>query len=513
MTSVLAPPIVEAPPAPRPGAARFGRTAWLVGLVGFLVSFAWSWQPSFWGDEAASVMSAERSLPSLFRMLGHVDAVHGTYYLFLHYWIGLFGASELSTRLPSALAIGVAAAGTVVLTRILVNARVAVIAGLVFSVLPRVTYMGGEARSSALATAIAVWLTVLLVHLLRTSPESGRVRIGWWAGYAVLLAAGTYMFLDLVLLIPAHALAVVLSRRRKALAPWALATGAGLALAAPVLYWGAHERNQISFIGRRPQVSLLDAAVNQWFGNPALAVLAWGLVILAVVVVFGTRRGRRTRARATRSVVAVALAWLLVPTVVLFLGTRLITPMYSLRYLSFCAPAAAIVIAIGIASIRVRWAQFAAVLLIVGLAAPTYLYQRSDFAKDGAGPVAGSDLRQAAAVVQAGAHPGDAVVFDESVRPSRKPRLALHLYPDAFRGLRDITLQRPFETRTGLWDTTVPLSEATGELTNTGTVWLLQNRGSTESTDGTDLRTLEQAGFTALHSTTVHRTVVIELTR
>ncbi|WBM80753.1 glycosyltransferase family 39 protein [Cryobacterium breve] len=106
------------------------------GVLGLVISVAASWNPSYWGDEAASVMSAERSLPSLFRMLGTIDAVHGAYYLMLHFWIDLFGASEFSTRLPSAIAIGVATAGTFTLARMLTGARVAWIAAIVFAVLP-----------------------------------------------------------------------------------------------------------------------------------------------------------------------------------------------------------------------------------------------------------------------------------------------------------------------------------------------------------------------------------------
>jgi mannosyltransferase len=53
------------------------RNALLVGLIGFAVSFAGSWIPSFWGDEAASVMSAQRSLDGLLSLLTKVDAVHG----------------------------------------------------------------------------------------------------------------------------------------------------------------------------------------------------------------------------------------------------------------------------------------------------------------------------------------------------------------------------------------------------------------------------------------------------
>ena len=58
-----------------------------LGTLATVVSLLGSWIPSLWGDEAASAMSAQRSIPSLFRMLGHVDAVHGTYYLGLHAWV------------------------------------------------------------------------------------------------------------------------------------------------------------------------------------------------------------------------------------------------------------------------------------------------------------------------------------------------------------------------------------------------------------------------------------------
>lgn len=87
----------------------------LLGIVGTLFTVIGSWIPAFWGDEAASIMSAERPLATIWRELGRVDAVHGAYYVFLHFWIDAFGASELSVRLPSSIAVGVAVAGTVVL--------------------------------------------------------------------------------------------------------------------------------------------------------------------------------------------------------------------------------------------------------------------------------------------------------------------------------------------------------------------------------------------------------------
>lgn len=502
-----------APPRALTPNPRFTRTAAVLGVIGALVSFAGSWNPSYWGDEAASIMSAERSLPSLFQMLGHVDAVHGTYYLLLHPWIQVFGTSELATRLPSALAIGAATMGTAMLARHLFTANVAIVAGLVFAVLPRVTYMGAEARSTALATACGIWLTVLLLHVLRQAAlptTSIRMRRGLWAAYAVLAAFGIYVFLYLVLLIPIHALAVWLwapqANRRTLCRSWLVATGIGILLAAPVLVYGLAQHGQISFIGRRPQPSLLTALVSQWFVSTPVAVLAWGLMVLAVVTVFRSRGRLRAFGQSARPGLIVLLAWIVVPSSLVLIGTWLITPMYSERYLSFCTPALAIVIALGIVGLGQRWLQAGAVLLLLALVAPIYLAQRTSFAKDG------SDWRQAAAVIAAAAHPGDAVIFDDSVRPSRLPRLALRLYPSAFSGLKDVTLGMPFQQTAGLWDTTVPLASVSNELADTNAVWILQNVGSTEFV-GTAVRDLENLGFSHAMTTTVNRTTIIEMTR
>jgi hypothetical protein len=67
----------------------------VIGAASSLVVITGSWIPSLWGDEAASIMSANRDWPSLLGMLGTVDVVHGLYYVALGQWIDLAGASSL----------------------------------------------------------------------------------------------------------------------------------------------------------------------------------------------------------------------------------------------------------------------------------------------------------------------------------------------------------------------------------------------------------------------------------
>lgn len=494
-----------------------GRSAGLVGLVAFLVSFAWSWQPSYWGDEAASIMSAERSLPSLFGLLDNVDAVHGLYYLFLHGWIDLFGASELSTRMPSAIAIGVAAAGTVVLARFFMGSRVAIGGGLVFALIPRVTYMGTEARSTAIATAIAVWLTVLLVHTLRSGTASRRRQVMLWLGYSLLLALGMYVFLFLALVLPVHAVVVVVAGRHplrrsgvvwRGVVAWLGASALGVLLAAPILLAGTSQREQIAFIGRRPTVLVTEAAVMQWFDTIPVAIMAWSLIIVAALAVFLRHSGPHRAGLPGRAGLTIFLAWMVLPSAILLVGTQLVTPMYSLRYLSLCAPAVGVVIAVGVAALANNWLRAASVVALVAVIVPAYAVQRGDFGKN-----EGSDWRMVADVIAARAMPGDGVVFDQSVRPSRVPRLAMHVYPDAFLGLQDVTLTRSYAETGWLWDEVAPLTDVLPAVTDLDRIWLLQYSGSGDSRRGTDVQTLTLQGFHVAETTLVNRTRIIEMTR
>jgi mannosyltransferase len=491
---------------------RFGRgvgpLAVGLGLLGWVVNFVGSWIPSFWGDEAASIMSAERPLATLWGELGRIDAVHGAYYLFLHFWISVFGASELSVRLPSTIAVGVAVAGIVVLGDRLINRRVAVLAGLVCVVLPRISYMSAEGRSYAIGTAAAVWLTLFFATLL------GRrvTRLLPWLAYGLALAASIYLFFYFVLIAAVHGLALLASpTRRVLLRRWFAALGVTVIVAAPILVYGLAEHGQITFLAHRGYATVNRIVIMQWFGNGWLAAVGWALIAVGIVALLRSRSEHRM----------LLIGWLLLPTLVLLIGNTFVAPMYTVRYLSFCAPAAALFVAIGIDAIargltRIRSLRAAApvlraaipavlVILLASLAAGTDLQQRTPFAKDG-----GSDLRQVSEVVAANARPGDAIVFDETPRPSRSPRLGLHLYPRAYVGLADVTLATPYTKLPALWDTASTVDQSSGALASKNTVWDLELRAH-----GTPVNIvqLQRLGFTVVREIPVHRTVVYELTR
>ena len=166
-----------------------------VAVLAVVVSAAGAARPSLWFDEAATISASTRTVPELWRLLGNIDAVHGLYYLLMHGWFWLFPATEFWSRFSSGLAVGVAAAGVVVLGRQLSTRPVAVAAGVVFALLPRVTWAGIETRSYAMSMVVGVWLTVLCVAAVR------RNRLWWWAGYAMLVITGALLNVFVVLIV------------------------------------------------------------------------------------------------------------------------------------------------------------------------------------------------------------------------------------------------------------------------------------------------------------------------
>ncbi|MET0989296.1 MAG: hypothetical protein ABWY54_01485, partial [Glaciihabitans sp.] len=89
----------------------------LVGLLGLVISLFRIDSPSVWYDEAATVISSTRSRSQLLDMIGTVDAVHALYYALIHVVFDVFGYSPLAMRVPSAVAVGAAAALTVLIGR------------------------------------------------------------------------------------------------------------------------------------------------------------------------------------------------------------------------------------------------------------------------------------------------------------------------------------------------------------------------------------------------------------
>lgn len=450
-------------------------------------------------------------------MLGNVDAVHGTYYLFLHFWVQLFGASAFSVRFPSAIAVGITVAGIVVLGSRLSGTRTGVLSGIVALALPRVTYMGEEARGYAMSAAAVVWLTILLLYIVSLDRPKRRL----WVLYALGVAVSGYVFLFSLLIVVAHAVVVLHSRRRLIRTAWGKALLAGVAVAGPVIGYGIGERGQIAFLANRDSTNIRTLLVTQWFGNDAMALLAWALILAAVVVwAVGSIRARRAAdgkvpfasvaAGSARAggvqLVPLAVTWLLGPPAIL-LAVSSVQAVYSSRYLSFAAPAAALLIGWLLARIRPSLVMIVILTAVIATSSTSYLSQRTPYAKNN------SDWSQVADTIASRAQAGEGILFDESTRPSRSPRLAMRTYPSAFAGLRDVALKTPWYDTTNWRDAVYPPSSLPSRLGSLKSVWLVELRwpGTTASTY--DRSVLSSLGFVVVAEYPGYSSLVLQLTR
>ncbi|MEV0372212.1 glycosyltransferase family 39 protein [Streptomyces sp. NPDC050636] len=370
-------------------------------------------QDSVWRDEAATWQVAQRSTAEIWHMLGNVDVVHGGYYLLMHAVFECFGPSTTTLRLPSVLAMGVAAACVALIGHRLAGIWVGLAAGMALGLLPAVQFYLQEGRPYALVAACAGISTLLLVTLLQ---GCGRT-VHWVAYGGTVLASGLLNWLVLLIL-PAHLATLVWTRAgRRIRNRWAITSAAATVCVLPLILFSRGQSAQVSWI----------------------PPLTWHMMIgPAVLLTIGGVGALLDRPRTGRlSVAVVGLPLLAVPTLGL-IGLSLIQPLFLDRYILFSLLGLALLIGTVIGSAvqaaRPRLPRASKwllpVVIVVAMVAllPQSLAKRSPESRV-------DDVLAIASDVRRMNEPGSAVLFIPSARRDTKS-----VTPSAFSGLRDIAL-------------------------------------------------------------------------
>ncbi|WP_225859617.1 glycosyltransferase family 39 protein [Streptomyces albicerus] len=199
---------------------------------------------TMWGDESVTYQLAHRDLSQIWLTAQHVDLVHALYYAVMHEIFGLFGGGLLTLRLPSVLAMSVAASGVGLLGLRLAGPRAGLLAGLVFPLLPQVQKYAQEGRSYAMVCALVTWATYALVVSV---PHRARWR---WAVYGSTMLLACLLHEFAVLALVAHGVTLVVSRvPRPVLRAWSVAAAGVVAGLLPLAIYSAGQSEQVSWIG------------------------------------------------------------------------------------------------------------------------------------------------------------------------------------------------------------------------------------------------------------------------
>jgi len=501
-----------------------------VGAVGVLVAVAFSWVPSVWYDEAATITSAQRSWGQLWAELHTVDAVHGLYYALMHAWFWLVGYTPFTLRLPSALAVGVAAALVVALGRRLAGLRVGVVAGIVFLLLPRVQWAGTEGRPYATITTLSILLTLVGITAVRRTRSEHAVR--WWVAYGVTALVAVTFNVYLSLAVVAHAVVLLWTLAaersaarasaatvpplvsRRVLVRWAVAAGAAAVVAAPFVLVVAGQAKQVGWIKGITEATRGQVFATAWFGaSDPYAAVAWTLMAIGVVAVFVGAHRRRTAVRdlLRAQTARVALPLVVVPTAVLLVATALGERLYSPKYASLSLPFVAVLIALALTTIRPKALLATAVAVLLVVSVPTAVGAKREHAKQA------SHWGAAAAVIaeQRALHPeaNEGVVFGSVYRhPTATSEIIRVSYPEAFSGLTDLAATKDGAADGVLWNHNGDLATVVpSRLGTIDTVWYVG--GTARSSEPKLQAVLAPRGFAATKHWQTGKVVITEFTR
>lgn len=371
-----------------------------------------------WRDEAATWQAVHRSVPEIWHLLGQADVVHGLYYLFMRGVFAVFGDSLLTLRLPSVVAMAGATSLVTLLGTRLADRWAGLAAGLAFALLPAVQQYAQEGRSYALVTAGAA-LTCWLLAVAIDNPH----RPGLWGAYSIVVLTGALLNWFSLLLLPAHAVTIALSRLPRATAVrWAVASSAGTIGALPLVIASSAQSRQVAWIPPTRLSTLLGLLLTLLAG----ALCAWFA---------RSKEDHRPLHNTHLQPTALALPLLSVPPLLL-LAASLTHPVYLSRYILFSYIGLALLIGTACRALALRLRTPPRRLITVSTALaflgllPLELSLRST-----AGRV--DDVLCTAENVAAAQHRGDGVLFIPAAR--RDTDL---VSPSAFTGLKDLALVR-----------------------------------------------------------------------
>ncbi|MER5630472.1 glycosyltransferase family 39 protein [Streptomyces nitrosporeus] len=370
-------------------------------------------EDTMWGDESVTHQLAHRDLSQIWLTARHVDLVHALYYTVMHGMYGLFGGGLLTLRMPSVLAMSVAASGIGLLGLRLAGPRAGLLAGLVFPLLPQVQKCAQEGRSYAMVCALVTWATYALVAGV---PHRARRR---WAVYGATMLLACLLHEFAVLALVAHGVTLAVSRvPRPVLRAWGAAAACVVAGLLPLAVRSA---------GQSEQVSWIEGPVRLHY---FLVVAVLGLVCARVPL--EVRRPVRLS--------ALAVPILVLPGLLLLLAS-LVKPLFVDRYVVYSNIGAALLLGALLDHLHRRrrsplltWT--AAVAVLAALVPPSMSLRTPQSRSD--------DVTAIGATVRKEGRPGDGLLY-----LSGRHRILTGADPEDTRSLTDLALaQDPVSSHT-----------------------------------------------------------------
>ena len=308
---------------------------------------------SFWLDEGASFSFSRLPLGDLWDLSAGRQANMSLYYMLLHFWLEI-DQGEAYVRLLSV----VFSVGTVPLVyfigkRLFTETAGVFAAGLI-AINAFVVHYSQEARGYTLAMFLVTLSTYIF---MRAIDEGG---LWMWVGYALVSGLALYAHFFAGFVVIAHAVGLVIKRRRDTTLPALLSFGAIAAISLPLMLFVLfNDRGQIDWLGKPSPKEAVDGVSELAGDGGYLLLAAYGLLVLAGFIWRGPADSWGTW---------LTVLWFAVP-VGGSLAISLFKPLFLARYLIVAVPPLALLAGHGLTALRPVAVRVVAGIAVIALAA------------------------------------------------------------------------------------------------------------------------------------------------
>ncbi len=334
-------------------------------LTGIVLCGAWLRltlldRQSLWFDEADVVVRAQQSLTDVLRTFVRPGENGPLYNLLLHFWIQVFGPSETSVRMPSAIAGLLTIPVIYVVGWRTLGRRVGLFAAGLLAISPYHVWYSQEAKMYAIAVLLTLVSTACFIEALTGNKRR------WWIGYVIVTSLAFYFHVTTVLIFVAQSafFLVTWPRWPGRHHAWLISVGALTLPYVPIALWaarvvlgGANTWQPKVTLWQMTQIEATKFAVNRAkdLVTEARGTRVYGLAAALGVLTMGLIGwGAENRSARVNQRWILFFTMLVVLPLLMFYVITFKQPLFNDRYLIMALPLYLLLAAAGLRGLEAR---------------------------------------------------------------------------------------------------------------------------------------------------------------
>ncbi len=309
---------------------------------------------SYWLDEAVSIKQAQENYSTAIEMVKS-DIHLPLYTVLLHFWVKLFGITELSSRSLS-LMFGVLSLFMVyLLARKLFCEKIALISLALTAVSPIMTYYSQEARLYSLFVLLVLVSFYFFIEYIEKKDNKNLL---FYLFFSLLLIY-THLFSFLVIIAQNMYVLYFYRFKIKKLLKWFLCQLALFMLFTPwipTLIKQVNRTLSVMWIPK-PNPGIVIKTFVEFFGN-TLNLLIFIFVLVVII------QRKKFEAKSKENIILLGI-WILVPFAIVIAYSSMFSSVYNTRYLLFTLPAILMLFSVFIDKIAEKNKTFSYILIAI----------------------------------------------------------------------------------------------------------------------------------------------------